>query len=67
MDVSLEQAVGQICAESVTPYPPGIPFVLPGERFTTEHIQTLKRMLASDARIHGLTSDGETTYVRIRK
>ncbi|MFD3859096.1 hypothetical protein [Streptomyces cyaneofuscatus] len=25
------QAVGRICAEMLTPYPPGIPAVLPGE------------------------------------
>jgi arginine/lysine/ornithine decarboxylase len=31
-DVPAKQATGRICAEQVTPYPPGIPVLLPGER-----------------------------------
>ena len=30
-DVALAKAVGRVCAEQITPYPPGIPAVLPGE------------------------------------
>jgi arginine/lysine/ornithine decarboxylase len=30
--VSLAQASGRIAAEAITPYPPGIPLVMPGER-----------------------------------
>ncbi|MFE6360506.1 aminotransferase class I/II-fold pyridoxal phosphate-dependent enzyme [Streptomyces sp. NPDC057806] len=33
-DVPVEEAAGRIAAEMITPYPPGIPVVLPGERLT---------------------------------
>ncbi|ATL27533.1 aminotransferase class I/II-fold pyridoxal phosphate-dependent enzyme [Streptomyces formicae] len=33
-DVPVEEAAGRVAAEMVTPYPPGIPVVLPGERLT---------------------------------
>lgn len=33
-DVPVQQAAGRVCAEQVTPYPPGIPVLLPGERIT---------------------------------
>lgn len=33
-DVPGKQAAGRICAEQVTPYPPGIPVLLPGERIS---------------------------------
>ncbi|MFD7299034.1 aminotransferase class I/II-fold pyridoxal phosphate-dependent enzyme [Streptomyces sp. NPDC059897] len=33
-DVPLERAAGRVAAEMTTPYPPGIPAVLPGERLT---------------------------------
>lgn len=33
-DVPPKEAVGRIAAEMITPYPPGIPAVLPGERLT---------------------------------
>jgi arginine/lysine/ornithine decarboxylase len=31
-DVPARSAAGRVCAEQVTPYPPGIPVLLPGER-----------------------------------
>ena len=34
--VPLAEAAGHICAEAVSFYPPGIPVILPGERFTNE-------------------------------
>ena len=30
--VPVREAVGRVCAEQVTPYPPGIPVLIPGER-----------------------------------
>ncbi|MYA90663.1 MAG: lysine decarboxylase, partial [Synechococcus sp. SB0663_bin_10] len=32
----LKEAVGHVVAEAVTPYPPGIPLLLPGERLDEE-------------------------------
>ncbi|GEL25832.1 putative Orn/Lys/Arg decarboxylase [Pseudonocardia sulfidoxydans NBRC 16205] len=40
-DVPLRKAEGRICAEQVTPYPPGIPALLPGERITGEIVEYL--------------------------
>lgn len=37
-----EQAVGQVCARAVTPYPPGVPVIYPGERICREHIEFLR-------------------------
>lgn len=30
--VPLDEAVGRVAAEQITPYPPGIPALIPGER-----------------------------------
>jgi arginine decarboxylase len=32
--VPAREAVGRVCAEQITPYPPGIPALVPGERIT---------------------------------
>lgn len=40
-DVPLRDAEGRVCAEQVTPYPPGIPVLLPGERVTRETLDHL--------------------------
>jgi arginine/lysine/ornithine decarboxylase len=40
-DVDAEDAVGRIAAEQITPYPPGIPVILPGERINQAVIDYL--------------------------
>lgn len=40
--VSLERAAGGVCTEVITCYPPGIPIICPGERFSPEIIDYLK-------------------------
>ena len=39
--VSLDDALYEISADYVTPYPPGIPLVIPGERFTADTIKAV--------------------------
>ncbi|MEU4965079.1 aminotransferase class I/II-fold pyridoxal phosphate-dependent enzyme [Streptomyces smyrnaeus] len=41
-DVPVDRAEGRIAAEMVTPYPPGIPTVLPGERLTRTVLDYLR-------------------------
>jgi arginine decarboxylase len=40
--VSWEEAAGRIAAEMLTPYPPGIPAALPGERLTSDVLRYLR-------------------------
>jgi arginine/lysine/ornithine decarboxylase len=40
-DVKATDAVGRIAAEQITPYPPGIPVIIPGERINKEVIDYL--------------------------
>ena len=42
--VSLEAAVGCVCGEQVSFYPPGIPVLLPGEAITREIVEYCKAM-----------------------
>jgi arginine decarboxylase len=43
--VPVDHAPGRIAAEQVTPYPPGIPVIVPGERVTKEMLDYLRRGL----------------------
>ena len=45
--VALFDAVGRIAAEAITPYPPGIPLVMPGERLGTDVIDLLMALRAA--------------------
>lgn len=42
--VLIEQCAGEICAESVMCYPPGIPILAPGERITEEILEYIRYM-----------------------
>ncbi len=51
--VTLEASAGCTCAEIITPYPPGIPVLCPGEIITPETVDYLKMELAAGANIQG--------------
>ncbi len=44
--VSAERAVGRVAAETISPYPPGVPVVAPGEVITAEVVDYLRSGVA---------------------
>jgi arginine decarboxylase len=52
--ILLEEAAGRICAESLIPYPPGIPLVVPGEIIRRELIDDLKGLAGAGIEIIGI-------------
>lgn len=59
--VSLEEANGQIAAEAVIPYPPGIPLLLKGERITEAHVIALKQLIREGVSVQKRT-EGITVF-----
>lgn len=57
--IPLEQAEGRICANSVIPYPPGIPFLCPGEQFHKEDIAYIQSLRNLGEKVIGVTVEGE--------
>lgn len=51
--VALSKAVGNISAQTLTPYPPGIPILIPGERITKEIVDYVYELIDQDIRISG--------------
>lgn len=45
--VPIEKAIGRVSAEMVTPYPPGVPVLAPGERITSAALRYLSTGLAA--------------------
>ncbi|HEY8499458.1 MAG TPA: hypothetical protein VIL89_02475, partial [Clostridia bacterium] len=60
INVHLSESEGYKSAGIVTPYPPGIPVLCPGETILKEHIDYLSRLYDAGADIHGLTFVTET-------
>lgn len=53
IEVSIESAAGKAAAESIIPYPPGIPLLLKGEEITEEKINLLRYYLEAGSRFQG--------------
>ena len=61
--VSLADSLGQISAEYAFIYPPGVPFLVPGEEITQEVLQWIRQAQEAGLNLMGLQDD---TGKRIR-
>lgn len=55
--VKFRESAGRICAETLTPYPPGIPVIAPGEEITPEIVDYVRLELKAGVRIQGPYDD----------
>jgi lysine decarboxylase len=62
--VRFKSSVGRICAEVITPYPPGIPVISPGEEITKEIVEYLDLELRAGVRMQG-PNDTELRTIRV--
>ncbi|KUP04581.1 hypothetical protein Q75_15255 [Bacillus coahuilensis p1.1.43] len=53
MEVDVVEAEGKVSAETLIPYPPGVPVVLKGELMKREHRREIERLLQSGVRFQG--------------
>ena len=72
--VPLSELAGRITSVLLTPYPPGIPLVVPGERITQRMVdyllvesQIVDEFPGFGGDTHGLSTDGERTVACIRE
>jgi arginine decarboxylase len=61
-----KDAVGRISAELVTPYPPGIPAIAPGEVYTEPIISYLEELVAHDGYVEG-AADPSLAKLRVTR
>lgn len=62
--VPIAEAIGEIVAENIIPYPPGIPLLVPGEMFEQQHLAYLQYIMTQGSRIVG-TEDKSLKTLRI--
>jgi|tagenome__1003787_1003787.scaffolds.fasta_scaffold20985026_4 arginine decarboxylase len=62
--VPLAEAAGEICAESIAPYPPGIPIAAPGERITQPIVDYLSAGVEAGMFVEGVI-DTSLEQVRV--
>ncbi|MCQ2551558.1 MAG: aminotransferase class I/II-fold pyridoxal phosphate-dependent enzyme [Clostridia bacterium] len=52
--VDIDKAVGKVCAQSIIPYPPGIPIACPGEVLTEEVLSYVKALRLKGENVMGV-------------
>src|SRR3954454_11627943 len=62
--VALDDAPGEIAAEPVSPYPPGVPLLVPGQRVHDGHIEFLRKGLEAGMYVEGV-SDPSLEQLRV--
>lgn len=62
--VSVSNAPGRLSADTLCPYPPGIPLIVPGERFTHKVIDYLVHVAANGGNVSGALDD-QLSSVRV--
>lgn len=60
--VSADAAAGRICAEQITPYPPGIPAAIPGERLNDTVVDYLRSGMAAGMNLPDATDPSLDTF-----
>lgn len=54
--VPLQEAAGRVSASFLTPYPPGVPVIAPGEQFTPEIVEHLRWCISINWPVRGIVS-----------
>jgi arginine decarboxylase len=62
--VDLADAAGEIAAEPVSPYPPGVPLLVPGQRVHEGHVEFLRKGLEAGMYVEGV-SDPSLEQLRV--
>lgn len=62
--ILLENAAGEISAEMIMAYPPGIPMICPGERITEDIIRKVKLLKEQHCQLQG-TEDPNIEYIKV--
>jgi arginine/lysine/ornithine decarboxylase len=63
-DVRSDEAAGEVAAEQITPYPPGIPAIVPGERINSAVIEYLRSGLEAGMELPD-PADPELRTIRV--
>jgi len=60
-----DQLLGPVACHMVTPYPPGIPTILPGMRISKKVIGWIEDLCRSGEEVHGLRGSREDAKIRV--
>ncbi len=63
--LDLEDSEGRIAAEMITPYPPGIPYILPGELISKRKLDNIKDLMNSSIDFEGIIKEEKRNVINV--
>lgn len=63
----LDECEGRICASSIIPYPPGIPFICPGEQIDRQEIEYIRYLREKGEKVIGVNEKMEISVGVLNK
>jgi len=63
--IKLDDSIGQICAEDIVPYPPGIPMITKGEIIHQEHVRYIKAIKELKGLISIIMTDDKNDKISV--
>jgi lysine decarboxylase len=61
--INIDEAIGMISKEIITPYPPGVPLLCPGELVTKEIVKYIKMIIENGGTINGVDENYEIKVI----
>jgi arginine/lysine/ornithine decarboxylase len=61
LHMELSRSAGKICMDIITPYPPGVPVLCPGEIISDELVEYIYDIIKSGAVVNGVSKDCKVT------
>lgn len=63
--LNIDMCVGNVVAQHIIPYPPGIPVILKGEKINEDHIEHIHHLLQLGIHIQGIVNDQMNVFENI--
>lgn len=64
--INFLEAEGKVCGESIVPYPPGIPMLMPGEEISKKHVEIMKDFVDNGVKVIGIDEKRQIEIIRAR-
>lgn len=62
--ISFLAAEGRVCGESIVPYPPGIPLLMPGEEISKKHVEIMRDFIDNGVKVLGISESNKIVIIR---
>lgn len=63
--IEIEKSIGRVSSAMITPYPPGIPYILPGEVITMEKMNMLNEFMRCSIELEGVMKSDKKNVINV--